>query len=215
MSRGAIPNLRLEKTRFLFLEGSTGAAGAASVAAAAPPDASAVRAGTSAACAGTSAASAASVMDCLATGTPTPAPGACSLTASAALGKGDAGSQLSRRARPLSSSSSSSPDDESSEVAGGESPCCSRSRNSSSHCSRRSRCRILFSFLRAALSCSRRCAARAHAQARGVGGSDRVASTTITCEGRAKLRVTPTPRGSIARRGRESTHQRAVGEHDE
>jgi hypothetical protein len=39
------------------------------------------------------------------------------------------------------------------------------------------------------------------ARARGVGGSDRAASTTITCEGRAKLRVTPTPRGSIARRG--------------
>jgi hypothetical protein len=62
---------------------------------------------------------------------------------------------------PPSLSSSSSCDDEYSEVAGEESPSCSRSRNSSVLCSHRSCHRILFSFLRAARSCSRRCAARA------------------------------------------------------
>jgi hypothetical protein len=61
--------------------------------------------------------------------------GAVSSAASAALGKGGEGSHLSGRARPPSLSSSSSPDDESSDVAKGESPCCSRSRNSSSRCS--------------------------------------------------------------------------------
>jgi hypothetical protein len=34
-----------------------------------------------------------------------------------------------------------------------------------------------------------------------VGGSDRTASTAITCKGRVKLRVTMTPCGSIERRG--------------
>jgi hypothetical protein len=100
--------------------------------------------------AGTSAARAASLMDCMAAGAPAPAPGAGSSSASAALGEGSAGSHLSGRARPPSLSSSfSSSDDEYSEVAGEESPCCSRSRNSSLFCSRRSRRRILFSFLRA------------------------------------------------------------------
>ncbi len=158
--RGAIPHLRVEKPRLLFLEGSTGAEGAAGVAAAAPPNASAAHAGTSAARAGTSAARATSIIDCLATGAPAPAPDACSLAASAALDEEGASSHLSRRARPPSSSSSSSPDDKSSEVVGGESPCYSRSRNSSSLCSRRSRLRILFSLLHAARSCSRCCTAR-------------------------------------------------------
>jgi hypothetical protein len=85
-------------------------------------------------------------------------------------------------------SSSSSSDDEYSEVPGEESPCCSRSRNSSLLCSRRSRRRILFSFLSAARSCSRRCAARARAQ--GVGGSDRATFTAITCRGRVELQIT-------------------------
>jgi hypothetical protein len=72
-----------------------------------------------------------------------------------------------RRLPPLgessypSLSSSSSSDDEYSKVAGEESPYCSRSRNSSLLYSRRSHRRILFSFLRAARSCSRCCAARA------------------------------------------------------
>jgi hypothetical protein len=108
-----------------------------------------------------------SLLDYLATGAPAPALGAGSSAASAALGEGCAGSHLSGRARPPSlSSSSSSPDDEYSEVAREESPCCSRSRNSSLFCSRRSRCQILFSFLRAARSCSRRCAACAHSGSR-------------------------------------------------
>jgi hypothetical protein len=77
-------------------------------------------------------------------------------------GRGGEGSHLSGGARPPSLSSSSSSDDEYSEVAREESPSCSRSRNSSLLCSRCSRRRILFSFLRAARSCSRRCAARMH-----------------------------------------------------
>jgi hypothetical protein len=37
--------------------------------------------------------------------------------------------------------------------------------------------------LRATRSCSRRCAVRVHSWAPGVGGSDRVAFTDITCRG--------------------------------
>jgi hypothetical protein len=73
--------------------------------------------------------------------------------------------------------SPSSSDDEFSGVAGGESPYCSRSRYSSSYCSRRSRRRILLSFLRTAFSFSHRCEARAVAWEWGVGGSDCEAST--------------------------------------
>jgi hypothetical protein len=51
------------------------------------------------------------------------------------------------------------------------------SRYSSSCCSRCSRRWILLSILRVAFSCSRRCAVRVAAWARGVGGSDREAST--------------------------------------
>jgi hypothetical protein len=101
VSRGVIPHLRVEKPHFLFLEGSTGTAGAAGIAAAVLPDASAVHAGASAARAGTSAARAASVMDCLATGAPAPAPSACSLASSAAHGEGDVGSHLSGRGHPF------------------------------------------------------------------------------------------------------------------
>jgi hypothetical protein len=147
--------LRVEKPCFLFLEGSVGAEAATEAATVTPPDASAARAGTSAACA-------AFFVDRLAAGAPVPAPGTCSSAASAALSEGGAGSHLLGEARPPSlSSSSSPPDDEYSGVAGRESPYCSRSRNSSSLCSRHSRRRILFSFFRTARSCSRRCAARA------------------------------------------------------
>jgi hypothetical protein len=52
---------------------------------------------------------------------------------------------------------------------------------SSSLFSRRSRLRILRSFLRIARSCSRRCAAHVHARARGVDGSDRAAFMTTLC----------------------------------
>jgi hypothetical protein len=93
---------------------------------------------------------------------------------------GGAGSHLSGRAHPPSLPSSSS-DDEYSEVAGEESPFCSRSWNSSLLCSQRSQRRILFSSLRAARSCSRRCAAHARARAWGMGGSDRVAFTVTHC----------------------------------
>jgi hypothetical protein len=73
--------LMVEKPRFLFLEGSTGAEAAADADIVALPDVSAARAGTSAACA-------ASSVDRPAAGAPVPTPGACSSTASAALGEG-------------------------------------------------------------------------------------------------------------------------------
>jgi hypothetical protein len=117
--------LRVENLRFLFFEGSVGTEAAADVATIALPDASAARAGTSVAHP--------------AAGTSTPAPGTCSSAVSAALGEGGAGSHLSGGLPPSLSSSSSSPDDEYSDVAGGESPCCSRSQNSSLLCFRRSR----------------------------------------------------------------------------
>jgi hypothetical protein len=145
--------LRVENPRFLFLGGSADVVAAAGVATAAPPAVLAARAGASAA-------RVASLVGCLAAGAPAPALGVVSSTASAALGEGSEGSHLSGRARPPSLSSSSSSDDEYSEVAKEESPSCSRSQNSSLLCSRCSRRQILFSFLRAARSCSRRCAAR-------------------------------------------------------
>jgi hypothetical protein len=144
-SGGATAYLKVEKSRFLFLEGSADAAVAPIAAAAAPRDASAAHADTSVARASPS--------------TDSPAAGACSSTSSADLGEGGAGSNLSGVARPPSLSSSSLSDDEYSKAAGGESHCCSRSRYSSSHCSRHSHRRILRSFFRAARPCYRRCAA--------------------------------------------------------
>jgi hypothetical protein len=150
------------ETPLLFLEGSTGVEATANAATVTLPDASVARAGTSAARAGTSVACATSSVDRPVAGASAPAPGASSSAASAALGEGGVGSHLSGGACPPSlSSSSSSSDSEYSDVAGGESPCCSRRRNSSSLHSRRSHRRIPRSFLRAARSCSRRCAARA------------------------------------------------------
>jgi hypothetical protein len=143
----------VENPRFLFLWGSADAGAAASVATASRPVVSVARAGASAV-------RVASLVGYLAAGAPAPAPGAVSSAASAALGEGGEGSHLSGGARPPSLSSFSS-DDEYSEVAGEESPSCSHSRNSSLLCSRRSHRWILFSFLRAARSCSRCCAARA------------------------------------------------------
>jgi hypothetical protein len=178
----------VENPRFLFLGGSVDVDAATGVAAAAPPAVSAARAGTSAA-------RVASLIVCLEAGTPAPAPGAVSSAASAALGEGGEGSHLSGGAQPPSlSSSSSSPDDEYSSVPGEESPCCSRSWNSSLLRSRRSRRRMLRSLLRVARSCSRRCAARACARARGVGGSDRATFTALICKEQAKLQNTSTSR---------------------
>jgi hypothetical protein len=79
--------LRVEKPRFLFLEGSAGAEATADVATVALQDASAARTDTSAACA-------ASSVDRPAAGASAPAPGTCSSAASATLGEGGAGSHL-------------------------------------------------------------------------------------------------------------------------
>jgi hypothetical protein len=171
----------VENPLFLFLGGSADVVAAAGAAAAAPPDISAARAGASEA-------RIASLIVCLAAGTPAPAPGTVSSAASTALGEGGEGCHLSGGARPPSlSSSSSAPHDEYSSVPGEESPCCSRSRNSSLLRSRHSRRRRLRSLLRAARSCSHRCAARACARYRGVGGSDRAAFTALICKGAGKI----------------------------
>jgi hypothetical protein len=71
------------------------------------------------------------------------------------------------------------------------------------------------SFLRAARSCSRRCAVRARTRARGVGGSDRVAFTATLCWEGQNVRVAVAPSGRIKERGEEPTQQRAVGKHNE
>jgi hypothetical protein len=86
--------LKVEKPRFLFLEGSAGAKATAVAAAVAPPDASAARTGTSAAHAGSS-------VDRPAAGAPAPTPGACSSAASAALDERGAGSHLSGGLPPV------------------------------------------------------------------------------------------------------------------
>jgi hypothetical protein len=85
--------LKVEKPRFLFLEGSVGAAVAPVVATAVLPDASTARAGASAA-------HAVSSTDRPAAGASAPATGACFSAASAALGEGDEGFHLSRGAHP-------------------------------------------------------------------------------------------------------------------
>jgi hypothetical protein len=91
---GATAYLKVEKPRFLFLEGSTGVVVAGVVATAALLDTSAAHAGASVACAIPS-------TECPVAGASTPAPGACSSTASAALGERGAGSQLSGGAPPI------------------------------------------------------------------------------------------------------------------
>jgi hypothetical protein len=80
--------LKVEKSRFLFLEGSAGTKATAVAAAVAPPDASAARADTSAP-------RAASSVDRPVAGAAPPALGAYSSAASAALGEGGVGSHLS------------------------------------------------------------------------------------------------------------------------
>jgi hypothetical protein len=81
--------LKVEKPRFLFLEGSTGAAVAAAVATATLPDASAARAASS--------------TDRPAAGALAPATSACSSAASAALGEGGEGFHLSGGPAPCRS----------------------------------------------------------------------------------------------------------------
>jgi hypothetical protein len=76
-------------------------------------------------------------------------------------------------------------------------------------------CGIPRSFLRAARSCSRRCAVRARTRTRGVGGSDRVAFTATLCWEGQNVRVAVAPSGRIKERGEEPTQQRAVGKHNE
>jgi hypothetical protein len=85
--------LKVEKSRFLFLEGSPDAVAAACVATTALLDAFA-------ACAGAFVARAAPSVDRPVVGASAPAPGACSSTASAALGEGGAGSHISGGATP-------------------------------------------------------------------------------------------------------------------
>jgi hypothetical protein len=81
MSRGATAHLKVEKPRFLFLEGLTDAVVAAGVATATLQDSSVARTSASVVCA-------ASSVDRLAAGASAPTPGACSSTASAARGEG-------------------------------------------------------------------------------------------------------------------------------
>jgi hypothetical protein len=154
--RGSATHLKLEKPRFIFLEGSGGTA--------------VVPAGATVALTGASAALAGSSTDDPAAGASAPATGACST----ARGDGGRGFHFSGGGPSLSTSSSF--DNEFAGVPGGESPCCSPSRYSSLCCSRRSHLLILLSFARAARSCSRRCEAWVATRAQAVGGSDRAAS---------------------------------------
>jgi hypothetical protein len=104
--------LKLEKPRFLFLEGSGGTP-------------TTPFAATAATLTGASTVRATSSTDRPVAGASTPAAGAFSSAASSTLGDGGGGFHLSGGAHPLSlSSSSSSSDDEFSGVVGGESPCC-------------------------------------------------------------------------------------------
>jgi hypothetical protein len=196
------PYLEEEKARFLFLEASVDEAGAAGAPVAVPPDISAARA--SAARAGTSAARAAPVVDCLAAGAAAPAPGDAALAAGASSGDGGAGSHLSEGPCPPASSFSSSSEDEYSSVPGEESPSCSRRRYSSLRRSRRSRCRLARSLLRAARSCSRCCAARPSARESGVGGTDFAALKVTSCRRERQRRVRGQGQHQEQKQGQES-----------
>jgi hypothetical protein len=150
---GNVAHLRLEKPRFLFLQGSGGAP-------VAPAGAAVALVGTSAALAGSSTHDPAA-------GASMPASSASSAVASATHGDGSGGFHLSGGAPRHSlippPPPPPPPTTRSSLATRGESPCCLRSWYSSSCCSRRSRRLILLSFARAARSCFRRYAARAAA----------------------------------------------------
>jgi hypothetical protein len=140
---GSATQLKLEKPCFLFLKGSGGASVAPAGSAMAP-------AGTSATLVGYSTDDPAAGASTPAAGTSTPAAGASSTSASAARGDGCGGFHLLGGARPTSLTSSFSSDDDefACVVGGGGSPYCSRSRYSSSCCSRCSCRLILLSFVR-------------------------------------------------------------------
>jgi hypothetical protein len=78
---GAVAYLRVENPRFLFFGGSADVAAVVGVTTAAPPVVPAVRAGASVA-------RVASLVCCLAVGTPALAPGVVSFAAPAAMGEG-------------------------------------------------------------------------------------------------------------------------------
>jgi hypothetical protein len=174
-SGGATAYLKVEKPRFLFLEGLADAAMAPVTVATTLLDASAARTGASAA-------RAVSSTDRPVAGASAPTTGARSSAALTTLGDGRGIPPLGGSPPPIT-------------LlfflllrrvlrgrrGGGGSPCCSRSLYSSLCCSRRSRHRMLLSFRRAACSCSRHCATWVAARARGVGRSDRDASMVTLC----------------------------------
>jgi hypothetical protein len=158
---GSTADLKLEKPRFLFLEGSGGAA-------VVPAGSAMALAGTSAVLASASAALADPSTDVLVVDASTPATGACSTATTAARGDGGGGFHLSGGPAPVT-------------LLFLFRPCCSCSQYSSLCCSWCSSRLIPLSLERTARSCSRRCAARAAARARGVGGFLRAASTVTLC----------------------------------
>jgi hypothetical protein len=207
-SRGAMAYLKVEKPRFLFLEGSTSAVAVADVATVALPGASAARAGTSAA-------HAASSVDRLAAGTPTSAPGARSSAASVALGEGGAGSHLSggpapcRFLPPLPLPTTSTPTSPREKVPAAHATGIPRpfvpgapTAGSSTP-----------SYTPPAPAPA--AAPRARARARGVDGSDRAAFTVTLCWEERNVRVAATRGGRVKVKGEEPTHWRGVGKHNE
>jgi hypothetical protein len=179
-SEEATAYLKLEKPRFLFLEGSADAVVAADVATAALPDTS---------------------VDRLVVGAPAPAPGACSSAASAALGDGDAGSHLSGGPAPhhslplLPFPMTSTPRSPGERVptacaAGTPHPSVPGAPAAGS-----------FAPSYASLAHAPTAALRACARARGVGGSDRTAFTTTLCWEERSIRVTAARRGRTKEKG--------------
>jgi hypothetical protein len=124
---------------------------------------------------------------------------------------GGAGSHLWEVVRSPSLSSSS--DDEFANAGEGESPCCSRSRYSSLCCSWRSHLLSFISFALTTRSCSRCCAARSAARARGIGRSDRAAFTITICGQESSRQTRIRQKNPKERRNR--AHRLAVGKHHE
>jgi hypothetical protein len=159
--------LKVEKPRFLFLEGSAGVRATAVAAAVAPLDASASRAASS--------------VDRSATGAPAHAPGACSSTASAALGEGGAGSHLSGGPAPRHFPLPLLPLTTSTPTSPGERVPAARAAGTlhlSAPSAPGAGSRAPSSVSRAPVSAA---APRARARAWGVGGSDHAAFTATPC----------------------------------